>query len=59
MRGVSGGAGENKGQSHGQGQDLPRLVILPGLDGTGLLLAEFAQVLSTFFQVQVITYPTD
>ncbi|CAB5721906.1 pimelyl-[acyl-carrier protein] methyl ester esterase [Delftia tsuruhatensis] len=45
--------------SCGGGQNLPWLAVLPGLDGTGLLLAEFVQVLSGFFRVQVITYPPD
>ena len=40
-------------------QDLPRLVVLPGLDGTGLLLADFVRAVSAFFRVQVIAYPVD
>lgn len=42
-----------------EAQDLPRLVVLPGLDGTGLLLADFVRAISAFFRVQVIAYPVD
>ncbi|MES0133434.1 lysophospholipase [Mesorhizobium sp. M0016] len=36
-----------------------KIVILPGLDGTGRLLVDFAEQLERhFFQVEVISYPT-
>jgi len=37
----------------------PLLVILPGLDGTGLLLERFVDRLSADFEVTVISYPMD
>jgi pimeloyl-[acyl-carrier protein] methyl ester esterase len=36
-----------------------RLVILPGLDGTGHLLTDFTRQLECRYKVDVITYPTD
>lgn len=33
-------------------------VLLPGLDGTGLLLSDFAKLLETHFSVKVVRYPT-
>jgi pimeloyl-[acyl-carrier protein] methyl ester esterase len=38
---------------------LPALVLLPGLDGTGKLFAEFLKVLDPEFNVTVIAYPKD
>jgi pimeloyl-ACP methyl ester carboxylesterase len=35
------------------------IVILPGMDGTGVLLAEFINALGTKFSVTVVTYPTN
>lgn len=37
----------------------PLVVLLPGLDGTGILFEQFAPVLQEHCEVQVITYPTD
>ena len=37
----------------------PLLVMLPGLDGTGKLLGDFARELSPDFETHVISYPTD
>lgn len=37
----------------------PKIVILPGLDGTGLLLTDFVNILQASYPVEVITYPTD
>ena len=36
-----------------------RLIVLPGMDGTGELLADFASALKGKIEVQLITYPTD
>lgn len=36
-----------------------RAVVLPGMDGTGALLVEFAAALGEQFQVEVIDYPRD
>jgi pimeloyl-ACP methyl ester carboxylesterase len=33
-------------------------VLLPGLDGTGLLLSDFTKLLETHFSVKVVRYPT-
>src|SRR5450755_3555099 len=38
---------------------LPVLVLLPGLDGTGKLFAEFVQVLSPKVECVVVAYPKD
>ena len=38
---------------------MPRLVILPGMDGTGVLLERFVGELSRRFDVEVISYPPD
>ena len=37
----------------------PNIVLLPGLDGTGILLEELASKLAENFDVTVITYPMD
>src|SRR5262245_8170858 len=37
----------------------PRLVVLPGLDGTGKLLAPFMEALPREAQAMVIAYPPD
>ena len=34
-------------------------VVLPGLDGTGLMLRDFAIALQPYFRVQILDYPTD
>jgi pimeloyl-[acyl-carrier protein] methyl ester esterase len=39
--------------------DLPLLVLLPGLDGTGKLFAEFLKMLDPEFVATVIGYPKD
>jgi len=39
-------------------RDCFRIVILPGLDGTGRLLTPFVQSLAHFYPVDVIRYPT-
>lgn len=36
---------------------LPAIVLLPGMDGTGKLFAEFAQVLGPAVESQIISYP--
>ncbi len=36
---------------------MPRLVVLPGMDGTGLLLGDFVASLGNDFPVTVLTYP--
>ena len=36
-----------------------KVVLLPGLDGTGILFKPFIEVLSSEIKVQVISYPTD
>lgn len=38
---------------------MPSAIVLPGLDGTGVLLEDFAAALSEHFDVQVIPYPAD
>jgi pimeloyl-ACP methyl ester carboxylesterase len=38
---------------------LPLLVLLPGLDGTGKLFAEFLKVLDPEFNATIIAYPKD
>lgn len=35
----------------------PVIVMLPGMDGTGLMFAEFASILQSQFQVRVLDYP--
>ena len=37
----------------------PSLVLLPGLDGTGVLFQPFIEVLPPHFAPQVVTYPSD
>jgi hypothetical protein len=37
----------------------PTLVLLPGLDGTGLLFRAFVEALSPHVETQVVTYPVD
>ncbi len=37
----------------------PLVVLLPGLDGTGILFEPFTPILENYCDVQVITYPTD
>jgi pimeloyl-ACP methyl ester carboxylesterase len=37
----------------------PTLVLLPGLDGTGLLFRPFIEALDRSVQAQVVTYPVD
>jgi hypothetical protein len=36
-----------------------KVVLLPGLDGTGILFKPFIEVLSSEIIVQVISYPTE
>jgi pimeloyl-ACP methyl ester carboxylesterase len=38
--------------------NLPQLILLPGLDGTGKLFAEFVRVLAPSADTRVIAYPT-
>jgi pimeloyl-ACP methyl ester carboxylesterase len=40
-------------------QTLPVLVLLPGLDGTGKLFAEFVRVLSPMMECVLVDYPQD
>ncbi len=35
------------------------LVLLPGLDGTGILYQQFAQQLAPEYELQIIAYPLD
>jgi len=42
-----------------QAAPLPAVVLLPGLDGTGKLFAEFARLLRPIVDTTVISYPTD
>ena len=37
----------------------PKLVLLPGLDGTGKLFAEFLEALDLGSSAQVVPYPPD
>lgn len=37
----------------------PRLVLLPGMDGTGVLFAPFIEALPEGFEVQIVRYPAD
>lgn len=37
----------------------PRLVLLPGLDGTGELFAPFVEALPKGFETEIVCYPTD
>ncbi|HWB32731.1 MAG TPA: alpha/beta hydrolase [Acidobacteriaceae bacterium] len=37
----------------------PKIVILPGMDGTGLLLENFAAALPVSFRAQIVRYPVD
>lgn len=37
----------------------PTLVLLPGLDGTGILFRRFATALAASFETQIVAYPTD
>jgi pimeloyl-ACP methyl ester carboxylesterase len=37
----------------------PTLVLLPGLDGTGILFRQFAKVLEASFDTQIVAYPAD
>lgn len=34
-----------------------KVLILPGLDGTGIMLAEFTELIKTRFDVQLVSYP--
>jgi pimeloyl-[acyl-carrier protein] methyl ester esterase len=38
---------------------VPAIVLLPGMDGTGELLVDFAAALGTEFDVIVVSYPSD
>ncbi len=38
---------------------MPTLVVLPGMDGTGLLLRDFASAMGTEFRINVLSYPLD
>jgi pimeloyl-[acyl-carrier protein] methyl ester esterase len=40
-------------------QALPVLVLLPGLDGTGKLFAEFVRVIGSDTDTQIVSYPKD
>jgi pimeloyl-[acyl-carrier protein] methyl ester esterase len=46
----------NSRVAHG---DLPALVLLPGMDGTGKLFTEFLKVLDPDFNATIIAYPKD
>jgi pimeloyl-ACP methyl ester carboxylesterase len=41
------------------GLQFPKLILLPGMDGTGELFAEFIRVLPVEFKVEVLRYPAD
>ncbi len=36
-----------------------KLVLLPGMDGTGDLFADFVEALSNGFEIEIVRYPTD
>lgn len=36
-----------------------KIIILPGLDGTGLMLKEFSEEISHFYDTEILTYPLD
>jgi pimeloyl-[acyl-carrier protein] methyl ester esterase len=38
---------------------IPKLVLLPGLDGTGALFKDFVEALSGSVETEVVRYPTD
>lgn len=38
---------------------LPKLVLLPGMDGTGELFSDFVEALPSSFETEVVSYPTD
>lgn len=38
---------------------LPTLVLLPGMDGTGILFRPFLQALAVYLPVKVVAYPVD
>jgi len=44
---------------HHSDESMPNLVMLPGLDGTGKLFAEFIRAVGAAAEVQVIAYPRD
>jgi pimeloyl-ACP methyl ester carboxylesterase len=44
---------------HDSKGDMPTLVILPGLDGTGTLIAEFIGKMAPGVEVQALVYPND
>lgn len=37
----------------------PQILLLPGLDGTGKLLADFAKSLREYHEVEIVSYPVD
>ncbi len=41
------------------GSSSPSLVLLPGLDGTGKLFAQFVQALGSAVDTQIVNYPVD
>jgi pimeloyl-[acyl-carrier protein] methyl ester esterase len=38
---------------------LPKLILLPGMDGTGKLFTDFVEALPDTFETEVLRYPTD
>jgi pimeloyl-[acyl-carrier protein] methyl ester esterase len=49
----------NFNRHSGRMDESPTLVLLPGLDGTCILLAEFSEALSVISRVETIEYPID
>jgi pimeloyl-ACP methyl ester carboxylesterase len=43
----------------GDSASLPRIVLLPGMDGTGLLFRDLSAALGRTFEVSVVSYPPD
>jgi len=41
------------------GSRFPKLILLPGMDGTGVLFREFANALPDEFESEAVRYPTD
>ncbi|WP_190285671.1 alpha/beta fold hydrolase [Montanilutibacter psychrotolerans] len=49
----------HRARAQGPGTARPVLVLLPGLEATGLLLDEFVTALTARFDVHLLTYPRD
>jgi len=51
--------GSITGISERKGKKVKRLVLLPGMDGTGLLLKPFIDSLGGRLETHLLDYPTD